>query len=155
MIDETIITKIWRIAFKIGKEKLNLTKTLYISCDYERTKKAGHILKIPGLGLFCDYRFIILDCRQINALHYFKDQRRWKSCLINCQFIPDLSGYLLYDLPQPPPCTQWTVCLLFTPYLIDDDGLAEYNVQDLNRFIVILQKKINQQKVFLFKINFV
>ena len=118
MIDETIITKIWRIAFKIGKEKLNLTKTLYISCDYERTKKAGHILKIPGLGLFCDYRFIILDCRQINALHYFKDQRRWKSRLINCQFIPDLSGYLLYDLPQPPPL--YTVYSVFTVYSIFD-----------------------------------
>ena len=103
----------------------------------------------------CDYRFIILDCRQINALHYFKDQRRWKSRLINCQLIPDLSGYNCMISPSLPPCVQCTVCLLFTPYLIDDDGLAEYNVQDLNRFIVILQKKINQQKVFLFKINFV
>ena len=59
---------------------------------------------MAGIGLFCDYRFIHhififvkLDCRQINALNYFKNKRRWKNRLINWQLMSALSGLTVYN----------------------------------------------------------
>ena len=56
---------------------LILNKIIHISC--KKLKKTDHILKMAGLGLFCDYRFkkvlVKFGC-QMNAANYFKGQRR-------------------------------------------------------------------------------